>query len=306
MNIRELALVVFTILTQMTVGSFLVLGVVHFYTVRKKGMEAADRLSDRALLALVPILALAMLVSLLHLGNPLKAPLAVSNVASSWLSREILFTVIFGCCAVLFVLLQYRKIGSFQVRNKIAWIAGLAGLALVYCMSRVYMIPTQPAWNSMATPISFYTTTLLLGSLAMGVAFIVNYSIESRKDAGCATDQCDVLFGALRGIAVVSIVLLGVEFVVQPVYLGYLATTSAATQASASYIVKDFSSVFILRLLLVFLGAGVFGAFLYKNTASHGSEAQVKYLGYGAFSLVLVAEVLGRFLFYFSEFRIGV
>ncbi len=306
MSLKELALVLFTILTQMTVGSYLVLGAVHYYAVRKKGMEAADRLSDKALLILVPVLALAMLISLLHLGHLAKAPLAVANVATSWLSREIVFTVLFGCCAVLFVFLQYRKIGAFRLRNVIAWITGVVGLGLVYSMSRIYMIPTQPAWNSVATPVAFFTTTLLLGSLAMGTAFIVNYSVGCRKDPDHAGEQCEVVLGALKGIALFSIALLGIEFIEQPLYLGYLATAGAAAQASAAQIVQDYQSIFILRLLLVFLGAGIFGVFLYKNATARGSEVTVKYLIYSAFSLVLVAEVLGRFLFYMSEYRIGV
>jgi DMSO reductase anchor subunit len=46
MNARDWALITFTILTQMSVGSFLVLGIVHYYANRKAGMKEADRLSD--------------------------------------------------------------------------------------------------------------------------------------------------------------------------------------------------------------------------------------------------------------------
>ena len=54
MNVREWALITFSILAQLSVGSFLVLGVVHFFAARKSGEEEADRLSDRALLAIDP------------------------------------------------------------------------------------------------------------------------------------------------------------------------------------------------------------------------------------------------------------
>lgn len=86
MNVSDWALVVFTILAQMSVGSFWVLGFVHFFSVRKAGQEEADRLSDRALLVVGPLLVLALVASLLHLGDPLNAFRAVSNVGSSWLS----------------------------------------------------------------------------------------------------------------------------------------------------------------------------------------------------------------------------
>ena len=155
MNVREWALVTFTILAQMSVGAFWVLGVVHFYATRKAGVEEADRMSDRALLAIIPVLALGMLASLLHLGNPLSAYKAVSNLDSSWLSREILFGVLFAISGALFAFLQWRKIGTFGMRNVVAWIAALLGLGLLTSMSSVYLLGSQPAWNTPATQLKY-------------------------------------------------------------------------------------------------------------------------------------------------------
>jgi anaerobic dimethyl sulfoxide reductase subunit C (anchor subunit) len=306
MNAREWALITFTILTQMSVGSFLVLGIVHYYANRKAGMKEADRLSDYALLAIVVTFGLALLASLLHLGNPLNAPRAVTHLATSWLSREILFGVLFAVLAVVFAFMQWRKIASFAVRNVIAWIAAIVGLVLVYVESQVYMLPTEPSWNSLATPVTFFVTSLLLGSLAMGAAFVTNYAYLQRKDPKEAKVQSELLRGSLRGIAVASVVLLGVEFVVVPIYVAYLATGSAAAVASAKLMIGPFGLVFVLRLLFAFVGAGIFGVFLYQITQSMGKEKTLGYLAYSAFVLVLVAEVLGRFLFYATRVRIGV
>jgi anaerobic dimethyl sulfoxide reductase subunit C (anchor subunit) len=306
MNARDWALITFTILTQMSVGSFLVLGIVHYYANRKAGMKEADRLSDYALLAIVVTFGLALLASLLHLGNPLNAPRAVTHLATSWLSREILFGVIFGVLAVVFAFMQWRKISSFAVRNVIAWVAAIVGLVLVYVESQVYMLPTEPSWNSLATPISFFTTSLLLGSFAMGAAFVANYAYLQRKDPEETKVQSELLRGALRGITVASVVLLGVEFVVIPIYVAYLATGSAAAIASAKLMVGPFGLVFVLRLVFAFVGAGILGVFLYQITQAAGKEKTVGYLAYSAFVLVLVAEVLGRFLFYATRVRIGV
>ena len=111
MNIRDWALITFTILVQMSVGAFLVLGVVHFFATRKAGMEEADRMSDYALLALVPVLFLAFVASLLHLGNPLNAYRAITHLGTSWLSWEILSGVLFAIIATVFAFMQWRKIG---------------------------------------------------------------------------------------------------------------------------------------------------------------------------------------------------
>jgi anaerobic dimethyl sulfoxide reductase subunit C (anchor subunit) len=304
MNVREWALIAFTILAQMSVGSFLVLGVVHFFAARKSGAAEADRLSDRALLGIGPVLVLGLIASLFHLGNPLNAYRAVTNLDTSWLSREVLSGVVFAALGALFAFMQWRKIATSTIRNIVAWIAGLVGLGLVFSMSNVYMLPSQPSWDTLATPASFLTTTLLLGALAMGAAFVVNYAYVQRKEPGCADAQCALMRGALHWIAITSVILLGVELVIMPLQAAGLAAGGAEAAKSAFMLIDPYGLVFALRLILTFVGAGVFGIFLYENALRPGRERAMGNLAYGAFALVLVAEVLGRFLFYATRVQI--
>jgi anaerobic dimethyl sulfoxide reductase subunit C (anchor subunit) len=306
MDARDWALITFTILVQMSVGSIWVLGVAHFFAARKYGTEEADRLSDRALFALVPVIVLAFIASLLHLGNPFNAYRAVAHLGSSWLSREIFFGVIFAVLAFIFAFLQWRKIGSLVLRNVFAWLAALDGLVLVFVMSNVYMLPTQPAWNSWATPVSFFATTFLLGAMAMGAAFVANYTYLQRKQPGCADAQCALMRAALRWIAVASVLLVGVELVVLPIYMTTVAVGSAAGLASVQLMVGAFGWALVLRVILAFVGAGVLAVFLYQNAMSVGQEKMLGTLAYAAFVIVLVAEVLGRLLFYATHIRIGI
>lgn len=306
MNVHDWALITFTILVQMSVGSMWVLGVAHYFAARKYGMEEADRLSDRALLALVPVIALGFLASLLHLGDPLNAYRAVTNLGTSWLSREIIFGVIFAGLAVVFAFMQWRKIGSFGLRNVIAWLAALVGLVLVFSMSNVYMLTSQPAWNSWATPISFFATTFLLGVLAMGAAFVANYAYLQRRQMAGMDKQSALLREALRWIAIAAVVILGVELVVLPLYMATLAGGSAAGLASVQLMTVSFGWALALRVILAFVGAGVLSVFLYRNAMSAGQEKVLGNLAYSAFVMVLTAEVLGRFLFYAAHVRIGI
>lgn len=307
MNVRDWALITFTILVQMSVGSMWVLEVAHFFAARKYGAEEADRLSDRALYALVPVIVLAFIASLLHLGNPFSAYRAVTNLGSSWLSREILFGVIFAVLAFLFAFLQWRKIGSRVLRNVIGWLAALVGLVLVFSMSNVYLLQAQPAWNSWATPVSFFATTFLLGVLAMGAAFVANYAHVQRKYPDCAERQCTLMREALRWIAVAAVLLVGVELVVLPLYLATLAGGgSAAGLASIKLMVGSSGWMLVLRVVLAFIGAGVLAMFLYQNALSAGHEKMLGNLAYAAFIIVLAAEVLGRILFYTTHIQIGI
>lgn len=299
--LREYALIAFTILAQMSVGAFLVLGVVRFFAERKAGAIEADRMGDRSLIAIIVVLALGMLASLLHLGSPLSAPRAVTNVATSWLSREILFGVIFAVLGTAYTILQWFKLGPQILRVVTAWLAAAAGVVLVYAMSMVYMLPTQPSWNNLSTPVSFFTTTLLLGALAMGAAYVVNYTYLKKIDPSCADLQCELLRTTLRWIAIVSVILLGVEFVRTPVYLVSLATGSPQAIESAKMIAGPLGLMFLVRMILAFFGAGVFGFFLYQNAQTAGHEKALGYMAYAAFILVFIAEILGRFMFYSSQ-----
>lgn len=305
MNTQEWALILFTVLAQMAVGSFLVLGVVHFFAARAKESRYADLLSDRALLAIGPVLVLAMLASLLHLGNVINAPRAVTNIGSSWLSREILFAVLFAVLGGLFALMQWRKISTFAMRNVIAILAAIAGVGLVYSMARVYMVPNQPAWNSWATPVSFFSTALLLGLFAVGAAFVVTYGYVKSKDPSCEGEVCTLMRASLRWIAVAAVVVLGIELVAAPLYLANLAAGGEAAQETARAITGNYGLLLALRLVLIFAGAGILGFFVYQSASVPGRERVLGNLVLSAFLLVLVAEVVGRFLFYATHVSIG-
>lgn len=306
MGAREWALIIFTILGQMSVGAFVVLGFVHFFAVRKAGAEEADRLSDRALLAIGPVLILGMVASLFHLGNPFNAYRAIMNFETSWLSREILFGVTFAVLGGVFAIMQWRKIGSFGLRNVIAWITAVVGLVFVYSMSQVYMLPTQPSWDAVATPVSFFVTTFLLGALAIGVAFVANIAYLKRKADESLQVQMELLRGSLRWISFASILLLGIELIVSPLYIANLAVGGGAALASVQLMIGDMGLVLALRLILVFIGAGVFGIFLYQSSLSADKMNLIAAFALGAFTLVLVSEVMGRFLFYATHVTVGI
>ena len=306
MDTRELALIAFTILSQMSVGAFVVLGIVNLYAVRKAGEAEADRMSDRALLAIGPVLVLGIIASFFHLGNPLNAPLAVLNFGSSWLSREIAFVVVFSILGAVFAFMQWRKLGTMQVRRSLAVVTAVIGLAQVVSMAMVYMLPTQPYWNTLGTVVAVLSTAFLLGSLAVGVALVANYAYLRRKNPNCAETQCALLRDVVKGIALVSILLVGVELVASPLQLSLLAATgNAAAIESAGLLYNEYGVIFALRLVLAVIGAGVFALFLFRSATTEGRERLMGNLVYGAFALVLVAEVLGRYLFYAAHTKIG-
>jgi anaerobic dimethyl sulfoxide reductase subunit C (anchor subunit) len=303
--LHELPLVIFTIIAQMSVGSFVVLGLIHLFGGRA-GRDVIDKVSDPALYAIGPILVLGLLASMMHLGTPIRAVNALRHLDSSWLSREILFGLLFAAIGGAFAFSQWFKWLTPRLRQVLAGLAAVVGLALIWSMAMVYLLPTVPAWDSWATPARFFATTFLLGSLAVGAALVVTADVRRRW--GVAADEAShrVIMASLRGIAIGAIAMLGVEFVVLPLYLGQLATKgSAAATASAGTLVNTHGTYAVAELVLVFLGVALLGVFLGRLDKRLSVTKMLAVAPVAAFVLVFAGEIIGRMLFYASYARVG-
>jgi anaerobic dimethyl sulfoxide reductase subunit C (anchor subunit) len=303
--LSELPLVIFTIIAQMSVGSFVVLGLIHLFGARA-GRDVIDKVSDPALYAIGPILVLGLLASIMHLGTPIRAVNALRHLDSSWLSREILFGLLFAAIGGAFAFCQGFKWLTPRFRQGLAGLAALVGLALVGVMSMVYMLPTVPAWDSWATPVRFFTTTFLLGSLAVGAALVVTAEVRRRGGTGGDDASERLILSSLRWIAIGASAMLGVEFVVLPLYLGRLATErSAAAAGSADTLVTTYGWYALVQLALVFLGVALLGVFLSRLAKRWDTARLLAFVPVAAFVLVFGGEIIGRMLFYASYARVG-
>ena len=86
MHMSEWPLTAFTILAQMAVGGFIVLGFVQVLARSKYDTKTIDRISDPALYALGPIMVAALCASMFHLGDVFNSPNALRNPITSPLS----------------------------------------------------------------------------------------------------------------------------------------------------------------------------------------------------------------------------
>ncbi len=111
-------------------------------------------------IAAVLILNAALIVSVAHLGRPLKAWRAFLGWRKSWMSREIITFSGYAGLAALLALLPNNMLVSF--------VTGTAGLAGVFCSAMIYVDTQRPAWNARITFKRFFGTTFLLGSAAAG------------------------------------------------------------------------------------------------------------------------------------------
>lgn len=150
---EEAPLVGFTLLMQMAVGSF----------------WAVLWLFQGVSLPWLPMLLIGLclgggvITSFAHLGSKRNAWRVLSHVRKSWLSKEILFTILFGAGWAGTLLSMLAHAGTFLFSG----VTALLGVELIHAMSRVYRLPAVPAWNSWRTQARFFLSALLLGSLAM-------------------------------------------------------------------------------------------------------------------------------------------
>ncbi len=195
-GLREWSLVWFTLLGQLAAGLSISLLAAHWWFL-ERGDAVVMRGVERVGLPLVPgIIALAMALSLLHLGSSGRAWRAVWNPRSSWLSREILLALLFLIAALV--------AAAGPLLQPVVWavalpIAALCGLVFVYGMARVYMLRTVPVWNRPSTILSFLGT-----SLALGGVLTCAISVTVRAHAGQASATWSVL-GWLAWLLVVAI-----------------------------------------------------------------------------------------------------
>ena len=310
MATRDWALVFFTLLTQAAVGAFVTLHVLRLLAGRTTGAVAAtDSRGTLAAHAIVlAVLALGLFAALFHLSTPLQAARAVVNFSSSWLSREIVFGSLFAGLLAVLVATELRAArggAASETHPWLSWLTAAAGLAFLYCQTAIYLLPAQPAWNSLATPAAFGGSALRLGIVGVAAGLAAAGLPPGAEGAGSGPFGGSA-WSTLRGLAVAGIVVLAAELVVTPVHLLSLAADgSAAAAASAERLTGEYGGVLLLRIGSL-CAAGAALATVLAGPRLRIAPHLVRPLTGAAFCIVLASELCGRFLFYAMQVRVGI
>ncbi len=268
---HDFSLVAFTILSQMAVGALCILCLLHLWV-------DSSALSDRIAFAVVASMALALLASLFHLGSPENAWRALANWSYSWISREILFGLLFTLASGVLAL----ELSGANGYSLAWWLALLPGLALIYSMANAYSLRTVPAWRTPFTLLSFVLTTLLLGtsSVAATAAWV-------DLAGGWTTFFVPILLGLVIA-----------EWTVLWLWLAQLKHGSEASKRASERITRDFQSVVVTRWVFSLSGIIAAGASLFSLNDRIA-------FAFG-FVLLLCSEVIGRSLFYRMRIHEGI
>jgi anaerobic dimethyl sulfoxide reductase subunit C (anchor subunit) len=272
-------LILFTLFVQAAVGAMATAVVVHWRLSRAGEQEIAERLLNRALPWLGGLLAAAVTISLIHLGHPLRAFYAFSNLGSSWLSREVLLVCLVAGSGMLLGLLQWRSWGPATVRRLLGWLTAALGVALVLAMSEVYMLATVPPWDRLVTPLAFVSTAALLGVVTVA-ALLVGLGPTDGSSFRRLLHRLLVVVQALIGLRLVAILVtaLPAAGIQQPAIPALWATIAQAALL-----------VIAAAVLAVRRRDGVPAPLWFLTTLLVGGS-----------------ELIGRVLFFASYWRIGV
>jgi anaerobic dimethyl sulfoxide reductase subunit C len=280
---KERSLVAFTLLAQTASGAYWLLAALHGVIAAAAGLPTADRLMSAPLRAVLLGVVLALASSSLHLGSPRTAWRACANLRSSWLSREILFAVLFTLGVLTLALLPEDQPLPAMFRSGVAWMSLFFSVALVWSMARIYRLRTVPAWDSRITTGSFFLSAALLGGLAMSTW--LSFATDTPRMLWLTAMRLAVLFAAVS--IMLQLVLVSLQLGPQPRPRGRGSRGPAPIGQGADWIQA-------VRVLLL-MGAAVMLAgisrFLPDSPLCRGVLL-------AAFLMGLASEVIGRLRFY--------
>ena len=159
----HLPLTMMLVLTQMSAGAFLINAMAAW--LGTVGIREAGIVS---LVAFIIGLA-GIALSVLHLGQPLKAWRAFLGWRKSWLSREIIAFGLFAKLGALTMVAWWR--GDFNMLRWAITLAAAGGVLAVFTSVMVYVDTRRPFWSMKLTAGKFYGTMLLLGTALTGIVW---------------------------------------------------------------------------------------------------------------------------------------
>jgi DMSO reductase anchor subunit len=292
--LKEWPLVAFTILAQAAAGAILILSYISLFLAEPGwGGTPAARLALAVMDMALVLLGAGAALSFFHLRFPFRARRALSNLRTSWLSREILsLLVLLGLVATADILVRTGHTAGLLFKIVMGGSA-LAAVLLLLSMSRIYMLKTVPSWNRGYTGLSFFLSAAILG--AMTTAWIT----------GAGAGNSHPVFSSLWGL---SSLLIPLDILIEAFETPHFGVADARPKASLR------PPMTAPRLLhfgkLAFLGGGLVFIFLSYGGSHDPVTGSLSMLhpeaGPGGSSLalnlallsVVLGVVSGRFLFY--------
>jgi DMSO reductase anchor subunit len=297
-------LVVMLVLTQLSVGAFIV------------GLLLDALLEARLVAALRPLLAanalgfglLALSASVFHLGRPMYAFRAVLGLRHSWLSREIVAFGLFAAlasayAAAIFLAVFTPGVGSEVLSSSpqrwLQWLGiGVAasGAFAVFCSIMIYVFTQRECWSFTRVSVRFLLTAALLG------VAVVWLSILGLTLVRPSPELSELIQRYGTSLCSAMIVFASAKLIWEFAILRHLIfRRMTSLKRSALLMINELSNYTLARFAAGILGGLVMpGLLLASLTSAEGSGNVPKFAVITSmlFAACLIGEMLERALFF--------
>ena len=280
MLVSDYSLIIFSLAIQLSVGLIILFNTFIYWPAFN------SRGTIQRMLKSIPLLALAIgiigvLFSFLHLGHPMKAFKAINHFETSWLSKEIIFLSLYLGFLILFILVTWTTTSWKRIQKVLLDLCSIAGIILIYSMSKLYMLPAQPNWNSVFTFVSFYGSSLLLASPLLLLLITKKGSYSSQ-----------------RALAVLNAALIIIALILLPVFINFLQQNGIPGQQAMDLLLGSHSLIFFGKILLQIVALILIFRSLFVIRSEITQCRQLTIPISLTFASLLIAQYFGRALFY--------
>ncbi len=318
LNSRENPLVLFTLLAQAALGTFIIPFVGALLGGQSFEQFMASDLFLPLVLLSISLTSMGLFMSVTHLGKPFRFYRGFNNLRYSPMSREglglALFSAFLGLTALLLAPfntwvntllislgIDLASMTANMPLERGAVISGVfatvSGAAGLYYMNQCYQIKARPFWNHWQTVTSFVGNSLSLGAMVSSVVMLLSLDIESLPLQG-AMQSLGAVF--LAGIVIEAIGLWGHSRTLnRSENEGGAAHYIQCTTFGKTYLFRNALLAFNIVAASSLLILGGFSE-MSESLANQSIADQPLYLAaWASLSLInLVTAVIGRALFY--------
>ncbi len=278
-GLHEWPLMFFTVIGQSVAGAFIIMGCA---ILSGKLSAEMNRKVHYSMLGLWVLMGIGFLLSMMHMGTPLRAFNSLLRLGHSSLSNEIASgSIFFALGGIYWLLAVFNKMPAALGKLWVALVMVLAAL-FITAISRVYQIDTVPTWHNGYTTFNFVLTAFIGGPILAALLMrIAGFNLN------CVS--------ALPLLSVIAIVVSAIVATSQGFELGSIQTSVQ----KAVDLVPNYGTLMGIKLVALVLGLSCWIApLLRKNNPS------VALLALG-FILVFAGEFIGRGVFYSLHMTVG-
>ncbi|QIG06094.1 DmsC/YnfH family molybdoenzyme membrane anchor subunit [Proteus sp. ZN5] len=278
-GLHEWPLMFFTVIGQSVAGAFIIMGCA---ILSGKLSAEMNRKVHYSMFGLWALMGIGFLLSMMHMGTPLRAFNSLLRLGHSSLSNEIASgSIFFALGGIYWLLAVLNKMPAALGKLWVALVMVLAAL-FITAISRVYQIDTVPTWYNSYTTFNFVLTAFIGGPILAALLLrIAGFNLN------CVS--------ALPLLSVIAIIVSAIVATSQGFELGSIQTSVQ----KAVDLVPNYGALMGIKLVALVLGLSCWIApLLRKNNPS------VALLALG-FILVFAGEFIGRGVFYGLHMTVG-